>query len=323
MNTLSADLRRAREARHLTLSDVAESTLINIRFLEAIESGDYSVMPETYMRAFIREYAVTVGLDPVDMMRRYDQLKNDRPGAPEKLASVPSPEKRSPISEPAKNDHGSAPEKRAPASAPQKQTPAPEKRAVVLAPEKQTSAPTPPKQPPPVRTPPRPQASPQRPPSTEASEPINPGTAKLAIVAMVIFVVVIVVWNLTREGTSEVTREIPFQDVVKQHEGSRGVAAADSIKKPISAQKADSLTLSARALDTVWVQIVIDNLAPKDYIFSPNRRISWKASKRFSLTVGNAGAVEFTLNTKLLGPIGKPGKVVRNFELSHQTLAKQ
>ena len=72
MDSLFSKLKDAREAKHLTLADIAEATLIDEKFLRAIEEGNTSLLPQTYSRAFIRAYARVVGLDPSEMMRLYD-----------------------------------------------------------------------------------------------------------------------------------------------------------------------------------------------------------------------------------------------------------
>jgi hypothetical protein len=43
-----------------------------LRFLEAIDRGDYTVLPEPYIRAFIRSYARTVGLDPNQIIKEFE-----------------------------------------------------------------------------------------------------------------------------------------------------------------------------------------------------------------------------------------------------------
>ena len=53
-------LRDKRELKRISLSDISAFTRINQRFLEAIESGNFSVLPQTYVRAFLREYAEAV-----------------------------------------------------------------------------------------------------------------------------------------------------------------------------------------------------------------------------------------------------------------------
>jgi cytoskeletal protein RodZ len=67
-------LRRERELRHISLDDVSEQTKISRRYLEAIEEGRYDRLPgETFVRGFIRSYAQSVGLDPVETLLMYNQ----------------------------------------------------------------------------------------------------------------------------------------------------------------------------------------------------------------------------------------------------------
>jgi len=57
-------LREAREAKGLSIDDVQELTKIQKRYLEAIEEGNYEILPgQFYVRAFIRQYAETIGVD--------------------------------------------------------------------------------------------------------------------------------------------------------------------------------------------------------------------------------------------------------------------
>lgn len=72
MSDLGALLRKAREERGLSLDDIQELTKIRKRYLEAIESGDYRVLPGTfYVRAFVKNYSEAVGLDPDEVLRLY------------------------------------------------------------------------------------------------------------------------------------------------------------------------------------------------------------------------------------------------------------
>ena len=56
-------LRRAREARGLTLDDITRETKIPLRNLEALEHGNLGVMPTFYQRAEVRAIAKVVGVD--------------------------------------------------------------------------------------------------------------------------------------------------------------------------------------------------------------------------------------------------------------------
>jgi cytoskeletal protein RodZ len=74
LSELGKLLRKAREQRGYTLDDVQDITKIRKRYLEAIEEGDYKVLPGTfYARAFVKNYAETVGLDAEEVFRLYQR----------------------------------------------------------------------------------------------------------------------------------------------------------------------------------------------------------------------------------------------------------
>jgi cytoskeleton protein RodZ len=65
-------LQEAREAQGLSLDEVEAQTRIRRTFLEALEEGNYRILPgEVYVRGFLRNYAVHLGLDPEGIRRRY------------------------------------------------------------------------------------------------------------------------------------------------------------------------------------------------------------------------------------------------------------
>jgi cytoskeletal protein RodZ len=263
MDSVFQELKQAREARHLSINDVSDATLINASFLEAIEQGNITILPQTYVRAFIREYASFVGLDPVDIMSRYDRAN----AAPAATAA----EQKPPVVEP---------------------TPSPEDK----------------------RRPERPLL-----PSLASLDPV---ITKFALPGILILILGIIVWNLTRTKIPPATKETPFESVVQDAE-TDSAARKFPAKHIQSTTTADSLTLRASVTDSAWVEIVIDNLQPQQYLFRPNRKITWRAKERFRITMGNAGAVDLTLNEKHLGAPGKPGAVIRNIELSRQTLRQK
>lgn len=69
-------LKEAREELDMSLDTLQEKTKIQKRYLVAIENGDFHVLPGTfYSRAFIKEYAIAVGLDPNELLEQYkDQV---------------------------------------------------------------------------------------------------------------------------------------------------------------------------------------------------------------------------------------------------------
>ncbi|WP_051250870.1 helix-turn-helix domain-containing protein [Paenibacillus harenae] len=89
MSDLGVLLQNAREKRGLSLDDIQETTKIRKRYLQAIESGDHTVLPGPfYVRAFVKNYSEAVGLDPDEVLRLY---QHEVPAAPAEQIVEPLP----------------------------------------------------------------------------------------------------------------------------------------------------------------------------------------------------------------------------------------
>jgi cytoskeleton protein RodZ len=65
-------LRQARERRGISLRQIAIATKISVRVLEALERNDISKLPGgIFSRAFVKSYAVEVGLDSEETVREF------------------------------------------------------------------------------------------------------------------------------------------------------------------------------------------------------------------------------------------------------------
>lgn len=79
MSELGRHLKEARLQKGMSLDDVQEVTKIRKKYLEAIEAGDYKVLPGSfYVRAFIKTYAEAVGVNPDELMEEHGNV----PAAP-------------------------------------------------------------------------------------------------------------------------------------------------------------------------------------------------------------------------------------------------
>ncbi|HUA08648.1 MAG TPA: helix-turn-helix domain-containing protein [Candidatus Acidoferrales bacterium] len=92
MPALGERFRAAREARGLTLSDVAEHIRIRSVYLAAIEDENWSAIgAPVYIRGFLRTYARFLGLDPEEVVAEFNSQASappppvpTAPGAPPK-----------------------------------------------------------------------------------------------------------------------------------------------------------------------------------------------------------------------------------------------
>ena len=67
--TIGKQLRQAREARSLSLEQVAQATHIRVRYLQALEAEQFEVLPSTaQVRGFLRAYAAHLKLDPAPLL---------------------------------------------------------------------------------------------------------------------------------------------------------------------------------------------------------------------------------------------------------------
>lgn len=73
--TLGEKLRQAREARGISISEVAEQTRISALYLEAIENNDYRTLPGgIFNKGFVKSYAKFVGIDDQEALQDYSRL---------------------------------------------------------------------------------------------------------------------------------------------------------------------------------------------------------------------------------------------------------
>lgn len=67
-----AALRGFREARGVSLHEIATASKVGVRFLEYIEQDRHSELPApVYLRGFVQEYARCVGLEPIATAEAY------------------------------------------------------------------------------------------------------------------------------------------------------------------------------------------------------------------------------------------------------------
>lgn len=91
LSELGNYLKEVRLEKNYSLDDLQQLTKIQKRYLVGIEEGNYAVMPGNfYVRAFIKQYAEAVGLDPEQV---FEQFRHEIPNTyhddlPEQLSRV-------------------------------------------------------------------------------------------------------------------------------------------------------------------------------------------------------------------------------------------
>jgi len=71
--SFGVSLKRERELRGISLHEIAKTTKISVRFLEAIEKNRFDVLPEgVFRKSFIKSYAKYLGMNEEQILHEYD-----------------------------------------------------------------------------------------------------------------------------------------------------------------------------------------------------------------------------------------------------------
>jgi len=283
--SLGGYLRSLREAKGGSLEDMARSTRVGIRHLEALEEERLADLPSpVFVRGFIRAYCGFLRESPEAALGRYQELAGTRIAA--QAASAPAG--------PRNTWAGSSVVvglvllvvlgvglilvnlgvKKSGGTSVATAKPEPSSPVTPVAPPA-TPAPTPP----PVAS-----AAPTHAP---ASAPAAP----------------------TPSVATEPARPAPPPT-------PSGPTAAPSVARPASGVAvAGGQRLVIRAVEPTWVRVQTDDGRVAEELLPAGASREWAAERRFLLTIGNAGGVELTLNGKALPPLGAKGTVIQRLEL--------
>ena len=88
-------LKQLRVAQGIELADISSTTRIDTRFLEAMEEGDFDILPMTYIRLFLRSYCEHIGTDFMEAVANLEaftgeERRDDLPSYAEELPGTAS-----------------------------------------------------------------------------------------------------------------------------------------------------------------------------------------------------------------------------------------
>jgi cytoskeletal protein RodZ len=79
LDKIAEELHEARLKSGISLEQIGVKTRIDIKFLEAIDKGDFAFLPEPYVKAFIKDFAQIVGVDETKIIQKYDAAQKGEP----------------------------------------------------------------------------------------------------------------------------------------------------------------------------------------------------------------------------------------------------
>jgi cytoskeleton protein RodZ len=270
--TVGRYLHQERERKNISLEAVARETRITLANLEALERDDFkSISAPFFARGFLRTYAAHLGLDPQEVIDRYES-QLDLAGIFPETTEYPPARQENPLLKyvlllsliVAAVGIGFYFFQKAPPPTP----------------------PSPAATPPPASTA---DVQPPPPPSTPAAQPTPPPTPP----------------------PPEKAFAEPKLRPEREEKQPEKPPAATPVLKDEEKLKEQRNTLKVVATEKTWMRIIPDDQQAIDVLLQPKETASWSTRGQFNITVGNAGGVEIFFNGVSQGLLGKSGEVVR------------
>lgn len=75
--TLGEKMRKARNEKRITLSEISKNTKIQMEYLENLESGNYSKLPaDVYVKGFLKSFAEYIGINEDYLIKSFNKEKS-------------------------------------------------------------------------------------------------------------------------------------------------------------------------------------------------------------------------------------------------------
>ena len=265
-------LRKAREEKNLSLNDIEKETNIRKLYIKAIEDGDYDKLPgEVFLKGFIKTYAKFLGMDGQAMVAQYKAEKN---------GAAPAA------------DTAAAPQQEEQEASEQKDEPKEEKAAEDTAKEEAGSG--------------QGKVNILNTGSDEYLKPQSSGSKKNIIILVVIIVAIIAgaAAYLSSQSSDEPKPAAP----PASSQEAQPQAQQQPAQQP--AAPASGAQVSAVFAQDCWTEVKVDGNVVLSETVKAGSNLNWTGTKEIEVTVGNAGAADFTFNGQPAGKLGAEGAVV-------------
>ncbi len=270
------ELKLHRESKNISLHHIAAKTRIDLKFLQAMEEGNFDILPEIYIRAFIKEYAATIDLNPKEVMLKYDEAKSGR-----------SEEKNRPDEIKKENEIGNR-----------------EAEPVVAEAKKiernfGTSE---------IETPPTlPQTS-----DLISKMKVNYliGGAVVLIALVVLYFALFTGSSEIEQVKADNETVSNNADRFEINKSSQSNPAQNP--QPVQAAPAmskDSLYLNLKITDRVWIKVYLDGKVVSQRMEDANSNLKFAAKKNISVSIGNVTHTKVFVNNKPVENLGKEGEM--------------
>ncbi len=277
LDKFAEELKQKRIESGISLQQMAVKSRIDLKFLQAIEDGNFSFLPDLYVKAFIKEYAKFVDLDAEETIKKFEAAKK---GVDYNRVAPALPKENEGKNEPAKPE------------IPEEQIP-----NVTAPPPKHFDS------------------TPFYNNSQRKSPYLRKKNIMLIATILGILAIAVLIWLLFFNNKTEIiVPEKPIDEVIQQnsqrYEEEKPEIIRGNTTTAYSTPGGDSLSLRILARDTTWIKLFLDDRQQEEFILFPKSQKEIRAAKNFKLVVGNGAGVNFLLNNHNLKYTGKKKEVV-------------
>jgi len=333
MASLGQELRKEREARRISIEEIASATKIVRSYLEALEADHLDIMPgEFFIKGIIRTYTRAIGLDGEVVLAKYKAagligepehkrhlLSRSEPAKPEQASSgSPAPK---PTAEHAVQPVPQAPPE-LPAAPVEKPAPEPAQAPIPKPLLEQASKPAP-------KPGPAPQPA-ERLIVRSAPEAPRPSRLKLALKTVlrtraVVWaglgtIIVLAIFFLLVLPMLRRPHRAPVEAVVQAPTVSAPVPApppkAEPEPPPVVEVVWKGVTIEIKFEAATWIMVYADGILEVTGTFPPGSTAKAQADERILIHTGNAGGFSFLLNGKAAKRLGGSGQVITDIKIT-------
>jgi cytoskeletal protein RodZ len=293
LDKFADELRQQRESAGLSLQQMATKTRIDLKFLEAIDQGNFSFLPDLYVKAFVKQYAKSIGLDETITIKKFEAARDGKEFDP----NPPAPIEEVKQEEALKTEAANPEIPKIEPTKPVVKSTSPLKSYV---------------------------DDHQKQNLNEASSKANSQLMVFGLGGIgLIIIIALLYFFVFNKSEKIIVEETPIEDVIEQ--GNQRYVEEQSAEKlsggdsTIISASTDSLYLTFYPKEESWVFVVLDNKLTQEFTLSPNLKYSVSAAREFKGTIGNSGGVSLELNNQPVNFTGRSGSI-RYFKLDRTGL---
>ena len=269
LKNFSQELKQVREKSGITLQTVASKTRIDMKFLEALEEGNFNFLPELYVKAFIKQYAKVVGLDEDETIEKYNIAKEGGDRQPTDKSKA------------LEDDEGNNQKDKIKPEKPAEPT-----KSFVDENTNQQSASG----------------------NSKKQNPYLILGIALGAIVVSVLVFFLFINNgdeiiVEEKPYEEVLQETPSRFIEELSDTTKKNDITGSL------EELTLIIANVDSVDSAWVYVISDGITPNEFLLLPKRSTTVTANDNFRFTLGNSGVIKLVFNDEEIAFDGGRGAV--------------